>query len=147
MVHVARVDAQAQQRLAQLADRVAADLRYAGCEVTSLGDSALDASREHGVLVFIDPSSGPDGGVYVSWKPSQDLLVHALDYQSGLHDQARLESNRAAQIGGTALDVMLRALGEILEASGWGVDAINATIHESSVRVFMKKEPGSRRSR
>jgi hypothetical protein len=125
-----RVGPELEALLARRALAVTADLAVTGLPVhhsgdSWLGDSWLETTSKLGTVdVCYCPMVGC--GVFVKWRLPNEIL-HAVRV-AGLRSPE-------TQFGGVALDVITKALEDILTAAGWIVDADNVGDHETSVKV------------
>lgn len=125
-----RVSPEEQRELSRIASAVEADLCLAGLPVIHGGCGRRGRTDgAPGALVSYDPGRDGSPGVHVRWCPSAELTRMTLAADGPGH--------RIAEFGGSVLDTMTNALGEVLRAAGWHVDATGADVHgASSVRVL-----------
>ncbi|GAB3279777.1 hypothetical protein GCM10027589_06540 [Actinocorallia lasiicapitis] len=111
-----------------IADSVSEDLELLGFAVTRQGDcyDGPASNPSGGVHVFYD-SLIDSGGVYVTWKPSRDLVMKLTS------DVDRDPS--LAFAGGVAMDAIKEALVVSLKSLNWIVDSVNVGPHDSSFKV------------
>jgi hypothetical protein len=125
--HIQLLSHERQLSLEKLARDVEAHLKLVGLPVNWQGNSAMQPiPKTAGVRVFYDPSADSSGGVYVKWRVSSEILKAAIREGPG---------SGPAVIGGASMDVMLDALGRLLDSGGWIIDKVNTGVHESSIKV------------
>jgi hypothetical protein len=124
---VAFIPAEARAECEELARRVAADLSGSGLPVLLAGDCQDGMGGEGaGVVIFYDPVVSVPSGVYVKWQLPSEFLYGAVS--SG-------ENSKMLAIAAGWLEVMIETLERMLKIAGWGVDAIDVGVHESSMRI------------
>lgn len=109
---VGRVSPEEEGNLQELAQAVAADLRFIGLKVEEAGDCFTGSvNLIEGFVVYYDPSSQDDeGGVFARWKPSAGLL-------DTVPKEGEPDTNQLYK----SINAMYEALRKILEAAGWQV--------------------------
>ena len=116
-----------QDALERLARKAEAHLQLVGLTVNWQGNSASQPiPKVPGVRVFYDPSADSSGGVYVKWRVSSEVFQSAL---------TEGPDSEMAVLGGASMNVMLDALGKLLQSAGWIIDRVNTGVHQSSIKV------------